>query len=132
VERDNDFVDQKYPIMDEHSDEYDPDIANYLNNLYLQSTGFDGKTVKNPIKYRDFIQANMEFAERLKVQASAETASNIARQAGQGSVRQGANSRSSGRDWSDPQAIANLSTDEYEKYKPEIEAYMKANVGRIR
>lgn len=128
VERDNDFIDEKFPIMDENSDEYDSDIANYINNLYLKSTGYDGTSVKNPIRYRDFVRANMELADRLKVQASAETAQNVSRQASQTSIKSGANSRRSARDWSQPGAIAALSTDEYDKFKPEIDAWMKTNV----
>lgn len=128
VERDNDFIDEKFPIMDENSDEYDSDIANYINNLYLKSTGYDGTSVKNPIRYRDFVQANMELADRLKVQASAETAQNVSRQASQASIKSGANSRRSARDWSQPGAIANLSPDEYDKFKPEIDAWMTQNV----
>lgn len=128
VERDNDYVDQKYPVLDENSDDYDPDAATYVNNLYLQTTGYDGKTVKNPIKYREFVEAYMEGAERIVAQRNAETAQNIARQSGRTSVKSAQGNRRQARDWSKPGAIANLSSDEYEKFKPEIEAWMSQNV----
>lgn len=128
VDRDNDYVDRNYPMLDEDSNDYDPDTANQINNLYLQTVGYDGETVRNPIKYRDFVSAYMESAERIAEARNAETAQNIARQSGRTSVKTGGNSRRASRDWSQPGAIASLSADEYDKFKPEIETWMKQNV----
>lgn len=128
VERDNDYVDREYPVLNENSDDYDPDTANYINNLYLQTVGYDGKSVKNPIKYREFVSAYMEGAERIAEARNAETAQNIARQSGRTSVKSTQGNRRQSRDWSKPGAIASLSSDEYDKFKPEIDTWMKQNV----
>jgi hypothetical protein len=125
VERDNDYIDRKYPMLDENSDEFDPDIADIINQQYLSIVGFNGRAVANPVRYRHFVEAQMEMAERLVASRNAETATNVARQASQTSVKTGSSARKSGRDWSVPGAIANLSPAEYDKYKDEIAEFVK-------
>jgi uncharacterized protein YerC len=125
VDRDNDYIDRKYPMLDENSPEFDPDIANLINQQFLQVVGFNGSTVANPIRYRHFVEAQFELADRFATSRNAETAQNVARQAAQTSVKTGSNTRKGSRDWSEPGAIAALTPEEYQKHKPEIEAFMK-------
>lgn len=84
-------VEAKYKFLDaSDKDNFDPVRANAMNQLYLNQVGYNPgdpakgipETVANPnVRYKDFVEAQMEFAEALMADRQINTAKNIAKQA---------------------------------------------------
>jgi hypothetical protein len=77
-------VESKYPQFDKNSAEFDPALADSVNQMYLQMVGYDANTgmVQNPqIRYADYIESIAEQAERMAGNKVARAQKNIARQA---------------------------------------------------
>lgn len=90
-------VESKYKFLDSNDKEnFDPIRADAMNSLYLQSVGYDAgdpsrgipESVQNPnVRYADFVEAQMEFAEALLADKQARTTQNIAKQAASTGLR---------------------------------------------
>lgn len=83
-------VENKYPQLNKESDQFDPVIADALNNHYLHLVGYDQATdrVQNPnLRYADFIEAQFELAGALATEKITKTSQNIAKQAAQSGLR---------------------------------------------
>lgn len=83
-------VETKYPFLDKNDKEFDPAAADAINQKYLQFVGWDAKTqgVKHPdIRYADFVEAEVEFAQQLAKNMVAETQKNVTKQTAQTGLR---------------------------------------------
>jgi len=89
-------VEQKYSFLDKNSSDFDPVRANAMNMLYLNTVGYSPgnpdrgapESVVNPnVRYYDFVEAQMEFAEALMAERSVRSTRNIAKQAAETGLR---------------------------------------------
>lgn len=83
-------IESRYPQLDPHSADFDADTLSDINELYLHLSGYDTKTgnVKTAnLRYADFVEHQMEMADRLASKRHAESSKNIARQAAQTGIR---------------------------------------------
>lgn len=84
-------VEAKYKFLDPSDKEsFDPVRANAMNQLYLNASGYDADsgTVLNPnIRYAEFVEAQMEFAEALLADKQVRTTKNIVKQTAQTGLR---------------------------------------------
>lgn len=84
-------VEGKYKFLDPTDKEnFDPVRANAMNQLYLNASGYDADsdTVLNPnIRYAEFVEAQMEFAEALLADKQIKTTKNIVKQTAQTGLR---------------------------------------------
>lgn len=90
-------VESKYKFLNPRDKEnFDKVRADAMNSLYLQATGYDdgdpdkgiAPSVQNPnIRYADFVEAQMEFAEALMAEQQQRSAKNIATQAANTGLR---------------------------------------------
>ena len=83
-------VEGKFPQLDRKSPDFHPALADAMNNKYLRFVGYDAETgtVRNPeIRYSDFVEAEMEFADEVASQRVQRTTENIAKQAAQTGLR---------------------------------------------
>lgn len=83
-------VEAKFPFMDPSSSEFNSAAALAMNSKYLQFVGFNGETdtvVSPNIRYADFVEAEMEFANEIATHKIAETKKSIARQAASTGLR---------------------------------------------
>ena len=77
-------VESKFPVLDKSSEEFNPAIAQSINNWYLSNVGYDARTdsVKNPnLRYADFVEGVMELVDNLATTKTVASGKNIARQA---------------------------------------------------
>jgi len=84
-------VESTYKFLNPRDKEnFDPVRADAMNQLYLNASGYDAgdpakgipESVSNPnIRYRDFVEAQMEFAEALLADKQVQSSKNIAKQA---------------------------------------------------
>lgn len=133
LERDNDYIASHYKQLDERSDDFNPDLAERLNRLYLATIGFDANSgrITNPgVRYRDYASAFMEVVDHIATNQSADTAQNLARQSSQGGIRPGGSTpRGSGPDLSNPNTIAQMSQEEYQANREAIQAKILHELG---
>lgn len=97
LELDAPKIESKYKFLDPRDkDNFDPVRAEALNNLYLDAVGYrpadpqSGRpeSVQNPdIRYQDFVEAQMEFAEALMQEQKTRSTQNIAKQAANTGLR---------------------------------------------
>lgn len=84
-------VEAKYKFLDpSDKGSFDPVRANAMNQLYLNASGYDADSgsVLNPnIRYSEFVEAQMEFAEALLADKQVRTTKNIVRQTAQTGLR---------------------------------------------
>lgn len=89
-------VEAKYDFLDKNSANFDPVRADAINSLYLNQVGYDAgdpsrgrsESVANPnIRYAEFVEAQMEFAEALMADRQAQTVKNVTKQAAQTGLR---------------------------------------------
>lgn len=77
-------VESRYPIFDKESPEFNPVVANSINQWYLASVGYDPKTdtvANGKVRYSEFVEGIMELADNMAGQKSVKTTQNIAKQA---------------------------------------------------
>lgn len=87
----------KYPEFDpSNKEKFHSVLANAMYTKYLRAVGYDAgdpqrgipETVQNPnIRYLDYVEAEMEFADELAAQRVEKTTQNIAKQAAQTGLR---------------------------------------------
>lgn len=83
-------VETKYKFLDKNDEEFNPQAADAMNSKYLQFVGWDAKTqtVKHAdIRYADFVEAEVEFAQDLAQHMVADTQKNIKKQAANTGLR---------------------------------------------
>lgn len=83
-------IESKYPVLNKDSEDFNPAVADALNEMYLSSVGYDRETglVANPnIRYADYIEGIMELVDRTAATKTQKSAKNIARQAAQTGLR---------------------------------------------
>lgn len=76
-------VEGKYKQFDKESEQFNPAVANAVNQWYLSTAGYDPKTntVSNPnVRYSDFVEGIMELADEMAGDKVATTTRNIAKQ----------------------------------------------------
>lgn len=130
-EVDADRVTGKYAVMNEESDDFDPDFAASLNAQYLALVGYDERTgvFHNPvIRYKDYVDSQMALIERASATKNADTAQEVAKQVSRTGVRPTGGSRKVALDLS-PAGIRKMSPEEYEKNRPAIEAEIRRTMG---
>lgn len=90
LEIDGPKMEGKYKFLDKDSEEFNPVAADAMNQKYLQFVGYDRETqkvVRPDIRYSDFVEAEIEFANEIADHKIAEAAKNIKRQAAQTGLR---------------------------------------------
>jgi hypothetical protein len=90
LEMDAPRVASKYPQFDSESEQFNPSLANAVNEWYLASTGYDPTkdTVQNSkIRYSEFVESIMELADVAAGEKVASTTKNIAKQAASTGLR---------------------------------------------
>lgn len=83
-------VEAKYAQFNKESSEFNPAMADAINQWYLASVGFDAKTgyVANPnVRYAEFVEGIMELADTMASTKTAKTTQNIAKQAASTGLR---------------------------------------------
>lgn len=83
-------VEAKYPQFDKNSEEFNPGLANTVNEWYLATVGYDGQSdrVNNPnLRYSDFVEGIMELADNVGTTKAANSVKNIAKQAASTGLR---------------------------------------------
>jgi hypothetical protein len=123
LELDAPRVEEKYKFLDSRDREnFDPVRAEALNNLYLDAVGYNPgdlrrgipESVANPsIRYADFVEAQMEFAEALMAEHKVRTTQNIAKQTAQTGLRPDG---SSAKRLNLNQPMENMTDEELEAY----------------
>jgi hypothetical protein len=87
---DSPAVTNKYPQLDKNSPQFHPVLADAMNTKYLQFVGYDAerRSVQNPdIRYLDFVEAEMEFADEIAAHRVKQTTQNIVKQTAQTALR---------------------------------------------
>lgn len=96
LELDSSKVESKYTFLDKKSADFDPVRADAMNTLYLDTIGFSAGNpdegipdqIQNPsLRYPDFVEAQMEFAEALMADRQRKSVDNISKQAAQTGLR---------------------------------------------
>lgn len=83
-------VESKYEILNPNSEKFHPQVADTVNNWYLNMVGYDNQTqtIANPnIGYAEFVEGFMELVEETAGQKSAESIKNVAKQAAATGIR---------------------------------------------
>jgi len=110
------------PLVKDRLDKLDPADAEAIDKEYLMYTGYNAETgfVKNPeIGYADFVEAQIERAERLASNLHVASQKNIAKQAAKTGVRPDGGSRS-GIKIQNPGDISKLTPAQFEKNREAI------------
>jgi hypothetical protein len=90
LETDGDFVANRYPFLDEESDDFDPDLNGTINELFFEAAGYDKKThvFMNPgVRYKPFVQRYVKAMEKYAATRNAESGRNLETQRGRTGVR---------------------------------------------
>jgi hypothetical protein len=99
-------VEAKYPQLDKESPDFNPVVANAVNQWYIRTVGFSPgdrqrgipDSVMNPdIRYSDFVEGIFELADEVGSEKTASASKNIAKQAAHTAIRPGGG-RSKGLD----------------------------------
>lgn len=90
IEIDSDYVANRYPFLDEESDEFDPELNGAINEAFFEAAGYDekSKTFRNTeVRYKPFVQRYVKAFEKFAASRNAESANNLASQRGRTGVR---------------------------------------------
>lgn len=90
LENDSDYISSKYSFLDQESDDFDADLTQTINELYLDAAGYDRKThaISNTnIRYKNFVTEYVKAMERYASRRNADSTKNMERQRGQAGVR---------------------------------------------
>ena len=77
-------VESKYPVLDKDSSDFNPAVADAINNWYLATAGYNPQTdtVNNAnVRYSDFVEGIMELADEMAGEKNTKTVQNVAKQA---------------------------------------------------
>jgi hypothetical protein len=84
------IVAQKYDELNPKSDNFDLGRREFIDELYLKSTGYNEKTgtvQRTDIGYEEFVDGIMDMVDRSASAKSADTTKNLAKQASQTGIR---------------------------------------------
>lgn len=93
-------VETKYPQLDKESTDFNPAVANAINQWYLSTAGYNpenGSVQNANVRYGEFVEGIMELANEMAGEKTAKTSKNIAKQAATTGLRPDG-SRSKGLD----------------------------------
>lgn len=116
-------VESRYPQLDKNSDEFNPAVADSLNQMYLSTVGYDSRSgyVANPnLRYSEYIDAMFELVNEAASRQTETTRRNVTRQAARTGLRP---------DGSTPAATLNLNKDPSEMTDKELNAVINRNLG---
>lgn len=85
-------VEAKYSQLDKESADFNPVVANAINQWYLNTVGYDPKNdtvVNSSVRYADFVEGIFELADEVGSEKTANTSKNIAKQAANTGIRPG-------------------------------------------
>lgn len=83
-------VTTKYPQFDPESDQFNPVVANAINEWYLQTSGYNPKTetvANSGVRYSEFVEGIMELADEMAGAQVQKTSKNLAGQAAKTGLR---------------------------------------------
>lgn len=83
-------VEAKYPQLDKNAADFNPVLADTVNQMYLSAVGYDKDTdtVRSAdIRYADYVESLFELADEIATVKTAATSRNIATQAAQTGIR---------------------------------------------
>lgn len=113
-------IKDEYPILKEK-----PTILKHIDTLYEAAVGYDANTNtvrRIDIRYKEFVDAYMEGAKELSSYESSKVASDIADQAASQAIDSSTAANSNTK--LTREVIANMSTEEYRRRLPEINAWV--------
>lgn len=90
LEIDSPRVAEKYPQLDKDSDDFNPGVANSINQLYLSAVGYDKTTgnVREPnMRYADYVDAFFELVDEAASRKTETARKNVTRQASRTGIR---------------------------------------------
>jgi hypothetical protein len=90
LEIDSPRVESKFPQFDKSSEEFNPGLANAINQWYLATVGYNSKTGKvanADVRYGEFVEGIMELADAMAGSKSAKTTENVVKQAANTGLR---------------------------------------------
>jgi len=77
-------MEQKYPLLDKTSPQFNAAVADAINTMYLSTAGYDpqSNSVQNSnIRYSDYVESVMELVDAAAGDRAVKTTKNIAKQA---------------------------------------------------
>ena len=83
-------IESKYPVLDKTSEQFDPAVADAINNMYLSTVGYDAQTdtvVNTEIRYSDYVESIMELGNAIASEKTTKSVRNIAKQAASTGLR---------------------------------------------
>jgi hypothetical protein len=83
-------VEAKYPQLDKESDDFNPQLANAINTMYLSTVGYDEKndSVRDPnLRYSTYVESVFELANEIAGEKTEATRTNIKKQAAKTGLR---------------------------------------------
>lgn len=108
-------VEQRYPQLDKNSDEFNPAVADSLNQMYLSTVGYDERTgyVQNAnLRYSDYIDAMFELVEEAASRQTETARRNVTKQASRTGLRPDGSSPAKALDLSkDPSQMSDAELD---------------------
>lgn len=113
-------VEAKYPQLDKTSDEFNPAVADSLNQMYLSTVGYDPNTgyVQNAsLRYSEYIDAMFELVNEAASRQTETTRRNVTKQASRAGLRP---------DGSSPTRSLDLSKDPSQMSDAELDAALKS------
>lgn len=113
-------VESKYPQLDKSSDEFNPAVADSLNQMYLSTIGYDPRTgyVQNAnLRYSEYIDAMFELVNEAAARQTETTRRNVTKQASRTGLRP---------DGSSPTRSLDLSKDPSQMSDAELDAALKS------
>jgi hypothetical protein len=131
LERDNEVVLSKYPMLDPSHEEFNPELAEDLNEWYLELAGYDDrtKTVRNTnVRYRDFIEAQMALVEKASASRNADTATRVAQQSGRAGLRPTGGRRDSLGEIT-ARKVGEMKPEEFEKHETAVDREIDRRLG---
>lgn len=83
-------VESRYPQLDKNSDEFNPAVADTINQMYLSAVGYDRNTgsVQNPnLRYAEYADAMFELVNEAASRQTENTRRNVTKQAARTGLR---------------------------------------------
>lgn len=101
LEIDTPKVYQKYDILDQNSDNFDPGRTAFINELYLRTVGYDpnsGAVANTNVRYEEFVDGIMEMVDTAAAAKSVDSKANLTKQAAQTGLRPSGTAKDYGGD----------------------------------
>lgn len=115
-------VEERFPVLNTRSNEFNPAVADAINTMYLDAVGYNPATEtvqKANIRYADFVDSVMELADSIASEKNTQTVKNVTRQAATTGLRP---------DGSTPKTTFDLSKPPQDMSKEELDAVIRRNL----